>query len=154
MEGLGVKALVTELKKEIVRLKNESNPENDELFQQIIYSILKTGLMNKDEMANGLLVSKPTIDRWGQGRNLPHRFIRGRIYEYLLDRIESHLSAEITVLKEVLEKPIATSQDLVAYLSQCLRLEVVDINELAQRMEVAPSTVRRWANGTAKLFRK
>ena len=143
MERLGVKAIVA-------RLNDDPDPADDKLFQQIIYSTLKTGLMDKDQMANGLLVSSSFIDIWSRGRKLPNKLVRGELYGYLLDRIESRLSAEITVLKEVLEKANPSLANLMMYLSICLEYEYVDINEIAKKMEVTPLIVKHWANGTAK----
>ena len=60
-----------------------TNDENDKFFQQVINSALKFNLLPISTLADKLNISKPTLERWKDGKHLPHVVMRDGIVEYL-----------------------------------------------------------------------
>ena len=53
---------------------------SDEQFQQLILKLLEK--YSVAQLADELMVSRPTIDRWSRGVNLAHRYMRHSILRY------------------------------------------------------------------------
>lgn len=142
MEKLGLKDL-------IAKLKVPLDLTDDKLFQQIIASALK--YKSIDELANGLLVSKSSIKNWSQGKNLPAgKLLRKGIYKYLSDELESLIDTEIIVLQAVLSNINPDCDDFKMYLDQCIWLEIVTEEEIANQFEFPVGEIRKWRSGTEK----
>lgn len=66
---------------------------DDFSFENLIEYLLRPGLLTDRELADKLLVSRPTVNRWARGRNLPQVALRGAIYQwankFILTRIYS-----------------------------------------------------------------
>ncbi len=45
--------------------------------------LINESKLTVEEMANAFMVSKPTIERWAKGTNLPHPIVRKAIADYL-----------------------------------------------------------------------
>jgi len=63
--------LVVELLGVILELGIDS--QSDRHFQIVISGFIETGVMNEGELADFLLVSRPSVNRWSRGKNLPRK---------------------------------------------------------------------------------
>jgi hypothetical protein len=71
---------------ELQRLRSDAkglDVENDEGFSAVLQKTETLFGMSDGDLAEELLVSRPTISRWRNGRNLPHRAMRGPILEWI-----------------------------------------------------------------------
>ena len=57
--------------------------EEDKLFQEIIQNFLNDSPDHRKILSDGLLISLPTVDRWKEGRNLPHGMLRPNILNFI-----------------------------------------------------------------------
>lgn len=62
--------------------------ENDFVFRAIFSVLLEDGVFTKEELADKLLVSVPSIERWSRGRNLPMPAIRTSILIFLKSELD------------------------------------------------------------------
>jgi DNA-binding transcriptional regulator YiaG len=56
---------------------------NDFGFQEILSRCQTILEMSDQQIADALLVSRPTVNRWIRGKNLPHRAMRKPIFEWI-----------------------------------------------------------------------
>ena len=80
--------LVIELLGVILELGIDS--QSDRHFQVVISGFIKTGVMNEGELADFLLVSRPSINRWSRGKNLPRKAMRRAIYKALAEKLDKN----------------------------------------------------------------
>lgn len=137
-----------------VGLEMISDPENNGVFQEVISGVVKEGIFTTEELADNLLVSKPSIDGWTRGKNLPRKNIRLAIYAWLLEQINKKIYAidsafdiNLFVLKEILE--VQYEEDIYFYnvVSIAINSGLFTEKDFAHEFDVSRSTVRRWYNG-------
>jgi DNA-binding transcriptional regulator YiaG len=61
--------------------------DDDVLFGYIIKRASER--LTETEMISLFSVSRTTLDRWKEGRTTPHRLIKPRVYQILLQRLQS-----------------------------------------------------------------
>jgi transcriptional regulator with XRE-family HTH domain len=79
---------------EFEALRNEANAlkvDNDTRFQLVLSRAQHLFEMSDAELAAELLVSRPTVNRWLNGRNLPHRAMRRPILDWIAKRASQKL---------------------------------------------------------------
>ena len=64
-------------------------PVTDETFQSIISGVIEEGFFTEQELADGLLVSKPSVNRWARGKNLPTPKLRVSVVEWLRNELDN-----------------------------------------------------------------
>ena len=72
-------------------LSREEIDCDDKTFSRIITLFLQERLLSEEELANGILVSLPSVKRWAQGTNLPRLHVRRSICEALAHMITQRL---------------------------------------------------------------
>lgn len=75
-------------------LRNDANAldvDNDTRFSLLISRARLLFEMSDAELATELLVSRPTVNRWINGRNLPHRAMRRPILDWIAKRASQKL---------------------------------------------------------------
>lgn len=68
-------------------LQEPPNPQDAELFKRLFTQFLKAEIVDEAKIADELLVSKPTVKRWAQGKSLPRQRVRAAIYRWMLDKV-------------------------------------------------------------------
>ncbi|OGN00980.1 MAG: hypothetical protein A2651_04175 [Candidatus Yanofskybacteria bacterium RIFCSPHIGHO2_01_FULL_42_12] len=71
-----------------VLLEMGVSSESDEHFQTIISGFIQAKIMSEAQLADYLLVSRPSVNRWSRGRDLPRKNVRRGIYKALLKKID------------------------------------------------------------------
>ena len=66
---------------------------DDTGFQETLRECRSILEMSDQELADSLLVSRPTISRWVRGKNLPHRAMRQPIIDWVARQAERRLRA-------------------------------------------------------------
>lgn len=95
-------------KESLTRLKSAaaSVDVSDDLgFQHVLSSCQTILEMLDQQIADALLVSRPTINRWVHGKNLPHRAMRKPIFDWIC----AQSSQRLRVLKDADRKVPAGS---------------------------------------------
>lgn len=64
-------------------LLSQENSTGDREFQEIIAQVGLVLEISDQELADKIMVSRPTVNRWKNGRNLPHPLMRGPIIAWL-----------------------------------------------------------------------
>lgn len=64
-------------------LLSQETAVSDEGFQHIIGQVATALEKSDQELADDIMVSRPTVNRWRNGRNLPHPLMRGPILHWL-----------------------------------------------------------------------
>src|SRR6188472_1684449 len=64
--------------------------EVDELFHEIMREAFNT-LICEREVAHYFSMSKPSIQRWKNGRNAPHTAVRKTVYNFLIKLIDNRI---------------------------------------------------------------
>ena len=68
---------------EVAKQLKTPDTNNDQAFQELI-GICQVFLeMSEQDMADKFEVSRPTINRWANGKNLPHPAMRRTIYDWV-----------------------------------------------------------------------
>ncbi len=65
-----------------------SNHRNARLFYKIIKEGINTLSISKADLADAVDVSRPTVDRWLDGRNAPYRALRPLVYKWFLTGVQ------------------------------------------------------------------
>ena len=60
----------------ISKIKTSWPVYDDTQFKEIISAVLDNNFIREQELADLLSVSRPKVDRWKRGKNLPHLAIR------------------------------------------------------------------------------
>lgn len=68
-----------------------ADASNDVSFREIISMCPALLEMSDQEIADGLLVSRPTVSRWVRGKNLPHRAMRKSIFDWIASQATRRL---------------------------------------------------------------
>jgi len=63
----------------------------DSDFQEILVDCQELLGMSDGEIADKLLVSEPTVNRWVRGKNLPHRLVRPGIITWVAEELSVQL---------------------------------------------------------------
>jgi DNA-binding MurR/RpiR family transcriptional regulator len=58
---------------------------DDEAFVRLIAACGRTLELTDQQIADSLGVSRPTVNRWSRGVNLPHRLMRNPIAQWIAD---------------------------------------------------------------------
>ena len=75
---------------------------NDASFQQAFNEAQRLLELSDAEFADKLLVSRPTVNRWVRGRNLPRRALRRSIMNW----IEEQLAQRIKTVEQQATRPV------------------------------------------------
>jgi DNA-binding transcriptional regulator YiaG len=61
---------------------NECDTKQDHAFLEALCRAIRLLELSDQEIADGLLVSRPTVNRWKNGKNLPHQALRKPILRW------------------------------------------------------------------------
>jgi transcriptional regulator with XRE-family HTH domain len=64
---------------------NLADVSDDAAFQELIGLSQVVFEMSDREVADVLMVSRPTVNRWSNGKNLPHRRVRKSVFTWIAD---------------------------------------------------------------------
>lgn len=76
------------------RLRNGSRStdiSDDKGFQDLLNACQAILEMSDREIADALMVSRPTVNRWSNGKNLPHRAVRRSILNWISEAAAKRL---------------------------------------------------------------
>lgn len=73
------KAVLTDLRDQA----NMADLSDDPAFQRLLNACQGLFEMSDDELAEIFMVSRPTINRWSNGKNLPHRRVRKAVFNWI-----------------------------------------------------------------------
>lgn len=100
---------VASRKESLAMLKSvaSSTDVSDDLGFQEVLRMCQTVLeMSDQQIADALLVSRPTVNRWIRGKNLPHRAMRKPIFGWIC----AQSSQRLRVLENDHRKVLASSR--------------------------------------------
>lgn len=63
----------------------------DRAFFEALAHALLTLELSDQEVADGLMVSRPTVNRWKNNKNLPHPALRKSLLEWFIDQTTKKL---------------------------------------------------------------
>ncbi len=112
MESLIDRYLQGSRKGALSSLRSEAlaaDPSNDVSFQQILSMCRSILEMPDQSIADGLLVSRPTVSRWVSGKNLPHRAMRKPILDWIASQAGQRLRVLDAEERRIYSDPPATS---------------------------------------------
>jgi len=69
---------------------------NDEVFHQLFRQCQITFGLTDQAAADALKVTRPTINRWARGQNLPHRALRGHLLAWMEKELSRRIKLETT----------------------------------------------------------
>lgn len=78
----------------LTQLRDKSNLadlSDDSTFQELLNVCQGIFEMSDREVADILMVSRPTINRWSNGKNLPHRRVRKSVFSWIADTASKRL---------------------------------------------------------------
>ena len=81
-------------KEDLMDLQARLSPEaaaDDETFRRMIERSVLVLELYDGELADALKVSRPTVNRWRNGRNLPHPVMRNPIIRWLKQEVRAKL---------------------------------------------------------------
>lgn len=61
----------------------DTSSQDDLYFIRTLNSIQEYIGISNEELSNYMQISLPTLERWKNGKNLPHRAVRKHILQYL-----------------------------------------------------------------------
>jgi ribosome-binding protein aMBF1 (putative translation factor) len=61
----------------------DTTSQSDEYFVQTLNDIQEYIGISDEDLADSIRISLPSLKRWKNGQNLPHRFARKSIFQYL-----------------------------------------------------------------------
>lgn len=73
---------------QMLRLTQTLKAEDDGEFRKFLTSWRSVLEMTDQEIANKLLVSRPTISRWMSGQTLPHRAMRKSLLSWMIGELK------------------------------------------------------------------
>jgi transcriptional regulator with XRE-family HTH domain len=85
---------VSVTKQGILEKIKRTNHHDNIAFSFIIESILESKIWTVRELADGLRVSHPTVERWAKGKSLPHVVMIPLVYAYLSKRLTHDIFLE------------------------------------------------------------
>ncbi|MDP3697911.1 MAG: hypothetical protein Q8R55_07990 [Candidatus Taylorbacteria bacterium] len=125
-----------------------ADPENDLVFRDIISGVIEIGIFNERELADGLLVSKPSVNRWSRGISLPRKVLRSAIYKWLLGKMNLRQDIAIAYLKDILATPDKNDDGLFEMtISTALEMAIISEGDIAREFGLSRPTVQRWSSG-------
>lgn len=65
----------------------------DAEFQRILAAAQEMLEMSDQEIGDALLVSRPTVNRWVNGKNLPYNAIRKPVFSWIHDQLSARIRA-------------------------------------------------------------
>ena len=78
----------------LTQLRDKSNVADladDAVFEELLNTCQRVFEMSDREVADVLMVSRPTINRWSNGKNLPHRRVRKSVFTWIGDTATKRL---------------------------------------------------------------
>lgn len=127
-----------------------ADAENDLVFRDVISGVIEIGIFTEGELADGLLVSKPGVNRWSRGRSLPGKVMRSAIYKWLLGKMNLRQDIAIEYLKDILATPDKEDDGLFHLaVSTVIDMSIMSEKDFAREFDVSRLTVRRWASGVS-----
>ena len=75
----------------------------DEEFQAILRDARGVLEMSESQIADGLSISRPTFNRWINGRSLPHIAMRNPAIIWILDQLDSRIKHRTACLRSDLK---------------------------------------------------
>jgi hypothetical protein len=79
--------------KEFVEGVKALNIENDDQFRQFVVDSLEVLEMGDREFADSLSVSRPCVNRWSNGRNLPRTATRKATVASVMQKVDLRIKA-------------------------------------------------------------
>ena len=70
---------------------NLADVSDDAKFQELLNKSQTVFELSDGEVADILMVSRPTINRWSNGKNLPHRRVRKSVFTWIADTASKRL---------------------------------------------------------------
>ena len=70
---------------------NLADLADDAKFQDLLNESQRVLELSDSEVADILMVSRPTINRWSNGKNLPHRRVRKAVFTWIADTASKRL---------------------------------------------------------------
>ncbi len=70
---------------------NLADLADDAKFQDLLSESQRVLELSDREVADILMVSRPTINRWSNGKNLPHRRVRKAVFTWIADTASRRL---------------------------------------------------------------
>lgn len=65
--------------------------EDDQEFRSILSEAMKRLSLSDDDIAGALLVSRPTVNRWLEGKSEPHPAMRRPIYAWIIKLVQKQI---------------------------------------------------------------
>ena len=84
---------VSELKKYVESLKS-ADPRSDEEFKELLNKGMALLRLLDSDISKEFGVSRPTVNRWRNGANVPHPAMQKPLFGYLEKRTSSLISSE------------------------------------------------------------
>jgi transcriptional regulator with XRE-family HTH domain len=95
MMSMAIQQTIYEARKAaLTQLRDKSNLADladDAIFQELLNRCQGVFEMSDREVADVLMVSRPTINRWSNGKNLPHRRVRKSVFSWISDTASKRL---------------------------------------------------------------
>lgn len=98
--------------KEFLSSTRTADPREDANFQRILRDAQNLLVLSDQQLGDQLSVSRPTINRWVNGRNLPYMAMRKPVFAW----IEEKVTAKIRTL-ESLERKYRREEEAAAVAS-------------------------------------
>ena|SRR5437867_4955208 len=81
--------ILTDLRERALR----ANVSDDQGFRDLLKSCQRVLEILDQDLADAFLVSRPTVNRWINGKNLPHRAMRKPIFDWIADQAGRRIRA-------------------------------------------------------------
>jgi transcriptional regulator with XRE-family HTH domain len=81
------------------------NPKNDEEFRNVFAEAQQLLEMSDQQIADAISVSRPSVNRWINGKNLPHFALRKPILTWVSSQIESKRKVVASTIKTRVASP-------------------------------------------------
>jgi hypothetical protein len=69
---------------------------NDEVFHQLFRQCQMTFGLSDQAAADALKVTRPTVNRWANGQNLPHRALRSHLLTWMDKELSRRIKLQIS----------------------------------------------------------
>lgn len=70
-----------------------SDMNSDDVFQQVFCDCQKFLELSDQAAADLLMVTRPTVNRWARGKNLPHRALRQHLRNWMDEQLTKRIKA-------------------------------------------------------------
>src|ERR1700722_13346758 len=87
------------------------DPKDDREFQRVLQEAQQLLEMSDQEIGDAISVSRPTVNRWVNGRNLPYNAMRSPVFTW----IDTQLARKIKMLTSSTRSVCASPAESYAY---------------------------------------